>query len=194
MKQSDIRSFFNIEKEQEQEQEQKDIKGLSIVENFITEDEEIKLLTIINGCKWDTTLTRRTQQYGYTYNYTSYNCTKTNPIPESFNFIVDRIFSTFGIIPEQLIINEYLPGQGISKHTDSKIFGNEIFSLSLNSDTTMLFLNDSDNVEKTLKRRSILLMKDDARYLWKHCIQQKHYDNGIKRGKRISMTFRILKK
>lgn len=199
MKQTDIRSFFKSTKEQvpsEPEQEQKNIKGLTIIENFITEDEEKKILLAINSYTWNDTLTRRTQQYGYLYNYNNYNCTKTEPIPDSFNFIVEKIVLNFGIKPEQVIINEYLPGQGISKHTDSNVFGNEIFSLSLNSDTIMEFSNENENekIERILKRRSILLMKDDARHLWKHCIPSRHFDNGIKRNTRISMTFRILKK
>jgi alkylated DNA repair dioxygenase AlkB len=199
MKQTDIRSFFKSTKElvpksePEPSPEKIDIDGLTIVENFISEDEEKKILNIINSYKWDTTLKRRTQQYGYTYDYTSYNCTKTQPIPESFNFIIDKIVSDFGINIEQIIINEYLPGQGISRHTDSKIFGNEVFSLSLNSDTVMEFSSDSTTIERPLKRRSVLMMKDGARYIWKHSIPSRHFDNGIKRNTRISMTFRKLK-
>jgi alkylated DNA repair dioxygenase AlkB len=198
MKQKNIISFFNSTNEQvfklESEPEHKIIKGLTIIENFITEDEEKKLLNIINSYSWNNTLTRRTQQYGYLYDYNNYGCTKTEPIPNSFDFIIEKIVLNFGIKPEQVIINEYIPGQGISKHTDSKIFGNEIFSLSLNSDTIMKFSNDSTTVDRQLKRRSILMIKDDARYLWKHCIPSRHFDNGTKRNTRISMTFRILKK
>ena len=39
----------------------------------------------------------------------------------------------------QLIVNEYTPGQGISAHTDAKIFGDNIITLSLGSHCGFVF-------------------------------------------------------
>lgn len=41
-----------------------------------------------------------------------------------------------------------------------------------------------------LEPRSLLILKDDARYKWKHGITSRKSDNGVKRQKRVSLTFR----
>jgi alkylated DNA repair dioxygenase AlkB len=42
--------------------------------------------------------------------------------------------------PDQLIVNEYIPGQGIGDHVDhTKLFGQEVVSISLLSDVVMTF-------------------------------------------------------
>lgn len=45
------------------------IKGLTIIPNYITEEDEQQLIEIINAQEWDTTIKRATQHYGYYYNY-----------------------------------------------------------------------------------------------------------------------------
>jgi alkylated DNA repair dioxygenase AlkB len=46
---------------------------------------------------------------------------------------------------DQLIINEYMPGQGINKHVDRiDIFENYICSLSLGSDCVMTFAKGNE--------------------------------------------------
>lgn len=41
-----------------------------------------------------------------------------------------------------------------------------------------------------LEPRSLLILKDDARYQWKHGIAAGKSDNGVKRQRRVSLTFR----
>ena len=187
-----IDDYFGIKKVEENIEE-KVIDGLKIINNFITEEEEKYLLDNINKSKWDTRLCRRTQHYGYEYDYKRYDCSKTDKIPEWCDFMINRIKKEFNNIPDQIIINEYVPGQGISPHTDAKIFGEYIFSLSLGSDINMNFTNKTDNIEYKLNTRSLLSMRSDARHIWKHSITQRMSDNGIKRKTRISLTFRSIK-
>ncbi len=171
----------------------KSIDGMKLMQNFITTDEEIELIKHINSCKWDTRLSRRTQHYGYTYDYIHQSCNVADQIPSWCNFLLDRIQNKFDEIPDQIIINEYLPGQGIAPHTDSKIFGDFILSLSLGSDIQMNMSHKENYIDIWLGRRSMLYLKEDSRYLWKHGIIPRKTDDGIKRNTRISLTFRKLK-
>ena len=41
-----------------------------------------------------------------------------------------------------------------------------------------------------LRPASLLILKGDARYKWKHGIAARKSDNGLKRQRRISLTFR----
>jgi alkylated DNA repair dioxygenase AlkB len=170
-----------------------DIDGIKLIRNFITSDEEDRLIKCINSCKWDTRLLRRTQHYGYIYDYVHQSCHQAEPIPEWCYFIIQKIKDSFGEIPDQVIINEYTPGQGIAPHTDSKIFGECIFSLSLGSDIQMNFSNKEKCIDIHLNKRSILCLKGDSRHIWKHSIIPRKTDNGVKRKTRISLTFRKLK-
>ena len=99
--------------------------------------------------------------------------------------------------PDQVIINEYQPGQGITLHTDCvPCFEETIASLSLGSPCVMNFThtNTGENTSHLLEPRSLLLFSGDARYQWKHGIaarkSDKHDGQIIARGRRISLTFR----
>ena len=173
------------------------IEGLTLIENFITKEEEEQLLTYIKQNEWSNALKRRVQHYGYEYNYE--NRDVGNPIeaiPNWTEFLMTRMIEKKIITKpfEQLIINEYTPGQGISKHTDAKIFGNTIVSLSLGSPCNMIFRRSTidANIEINLQPTTLLIMKNDARWKWTHEIPSRKSDNNINRTTRISMTFRYL--
>jgi len=181
------------------------MQGINIIYDFITENTETELLDYINSEQWNKSISRRTQHYGYVYDYTKRNAaTKTTKVPD----IYKELFKDHYVIDEnlQVIINEYLPGQGIANHIDSLIFDSKIMSLSLGSDISMIFTNKSDNKELQLllPRRSLLIIEDEARYKWQHSISKKKIDTNvldvknnklvkINRNKRISITVRKLK-
>jgi alkylated DNA repair dioxygenase AlkB len=178
-----------------------EIPGLLLIEDFITENEEVKLLQRINSSKWNFSLKRRTQHYGYIYDYKSRGLAqKTLPIPDWCEFIGKRLLEK-GYGPfDQCIVNEYTPGQGIAPHIDSTdIFSDTVVSVSLGSDIYMEFSSGCFNSicekkEIPLKRRSAVCLTGDARYKWKHSIAAKKYDiDGVKRETRVSLTFRKIK-
>jgi hypothetical protein len=65
--------------------------GLQTLENFINDQEEALLVNEIESGSWDCKLARRTQQYGYSFNYgirgIDFNA-PTPPIPENMQRIV----------------------------------------------------------------------------------------------------------
>lgn len=214
-------------KDIETEKWQKNILGLSGLcykRNFISEEEENELLQSVYKNEWSSVLKRRVQHFGYKYNYKSRLLGKEDKIgelPDWISPIVEKLQSTphplipnsssfWDKKPDQLIVNEYLPGQGISPHIDSKlIFGDTIISISLGSSVGMEFtppksLEPNSKKVVALERRSALLLFGDARYLWKHSIPARKSDKNlinlnnqknqpccnIQRDRRVSLTLR----
>lgn len=178
-----------------------DVSGLSLTNDFITPEEEQSLLELLDKEPWNTNLSRRTQHYGYEYNYNDKEAKKeAPPIPEYCNYLVERMLEQ-GILkqrPDQMIVNEYKPGQGIAPHIDHvKYFADGIASISLGSDTVMDFIDTTNPSRKkhgVLTRRSVLSMYGPARYKWRHGIAHRTSDPGCgKRGRRVSLTFRKMK-
>lgn len=179
------------------------IAGLEYHENFISFSEQDDLLSIIDEQIWLKDLKRRVQHYGYKYDYRKRNIDRSmriDEIPNWCQFIGQKMINN-GIIdfmPDQVIVNEYLPGQGISKHIDCEpCFNETIISLSLASICIMQFTNKNNLQEIIpilLKPRSLVVLKKDARYNWMHGIKAVKFDNyfgqKIARNRRVSLTFR----
>jgi alkylated DNA repair dioxygenase AlkB len=178
------------------------ITGLSYLPQYISKQEELELIKTIDKQSWLTSLKRRVQHYGFRYDYKAKKITtdlKLGNIPAwLFDYCLklknDHLFDE---IPNQVIVNEYLAGQGIAKHVDCEgCFGNTIASLSLESPYLMDFTHQKTGQKTSLllEPQSLLLMQNDARYLWQHSIANRKTDNYqglvIKRGRRISLTFR----
>lgn len=178
------------------------IKGLKLIEDFIPQDFQEELIDKIDEGKWLNELKRRVQHFGYKYDYRARminNSMKVNDLPEWVSPVVDRMLDEQILIvaPDQMIINEYQPGQGITKHVDCvPCFGGQIVSLSLGSPTVMEFQNlvKNEKIIKVLNPGSLLIMEGESRYNWQHGIPSRKSDliNGkrIKRSRRLSLTFR----
>ncbi len=181
-----------------------DIEGLLYVPEFITLDEERALLESIDQNTWLTDLKRRVQHYGYKYDYKARAVTNDAylaELPEWIEPIAKRLHDQdiFQTAPDQAIVNEYEPGQGISAHVDCvPCFGGTIASLTLGSGAMMKFQNvrDSRNEELYLQGRSLIVLSGAARYEWTHAIPGRKSDivNGFKldRSRRVSLTFRTM--
>ena len=178
------------------------IAGLSYIPNYTDESTEAALLKIIDGQPWMNDLKRRVQHYGWRYDYKARNVTsdlRIGALPDWLQSYAVRLQQggVFAETPDQVIINEYLPGQGISAHIDCvPCFANTIVSLSLGSPCVMDFTHATTGEKQSqlLEPRSLLVLSGDARYVWQHAIAGRKTDryNGqiIQRTRRISLTFR----
>lgn len=167
------------------------IEGLEYIGNFIDKDEENFLIQNIEDGEWSMIGGRKVQQYGYTYDYFKKTLKYASPIPLFLKDLKDRIEKEANFIFDQVIINKYEPGQGISSHIDHPtLFKECIISLSLQSNIDMDFKLNSHCKTLRLRRRSLLVLKSDARWKWQHSIAQRKTDGDKERGTRISITMR----
>lgn len=138
---------------------------------------------------------RRVCHFGFKYNY------KTNrnnhekaedfpPIIYMLKLIADKVSNNIDNKYNSCIINEYLPGQGISAHIDSSEFGENIACFTFGSGIEIEFNNDIEVKKLYLLHNSLYVMTKDARYKYAHQIRPRFSDNGIKRSTRWSITFR----
>jgi alkylated DNA repair dioxygenase AlkB len=172
------------------------ILGLTYIPNFISSEEEKTLISRIDSEPWLSDLKRRVQHYGYKYDYKARTVTNDaylGSLPEWITPISQKL----SFEPQQAIINEYFPGQGISAHVDCvPCFGDTIASLSLNSGAIMQFTKESEKRELYLEPQSLVILSGPARYEWTHAIPARKSDivDGCKveRKRRISLTFRTV--
>ncbi|HWJ25833.1 MAG TPA: alpha-ketoglutarate-dependent dioxygenase AlkB [Flavisolibacter sp.] len=178
------------------------VKGLKYISEFISCKEEQDLLFAINSESWLKDLKRRVQHYGWKYDYKvraiDYSM-YLGELPIWIKPFAEKLYK-LGLTskePDQIIINEYLPGQGIANHVDCEpCFGDTIISISLNSSAIMDFINlkSKEKVEVLLEPRSLVVISGESRHLWSHGIPARKADliGGYKvdRSLRISLTFR----
>ncbi|MFO7565373.1 MAG: alpha-ketoglutarate-dependent dioxygenase AlkB [Enhygromyxa sp.] len=179
------------------------IPGLALVFEFVTAAREHEQLGVIDALPWRRELARRVQHYGWVYDYKRRAVDPSmylGPLPGWAAELAARVAKVgggFATAPDQVIVNEYLPGQGISKHVDCKpCFGPVIASLSLGGATTMVLQRDADKLELRLPPRSLLVLADEARYRWTHMIPARKNDmiagQRVARARRVSLTFRTV--
>jgi alkylated DNA repair dioxygenase AlkB len=172
--------------------------GLVYIENFVSSEYQNELIKFIDNQPWDTSISRRTQHYGYRYNYKDKHAeTKLGEIPKVFHKLICDLKDAFGTEPNQVIINEYHPKQGIAAHIDHvKYFGPVVASVSLLSPVEMEFNIGKEKSNILLEPKSVVILKDEARYKWTHQIRSREYDHirgvAIRRKRRVSVTFRTM--
>jgi alkylated DNA repair dioxygenase AlkB len=178
------------------------IPGLTIAPGFLSETECHVLAAQIDRGDWTLELKRRVQHFGFRYHYASrqVESSPTTAIPPWGEALIRRLRDAHMVSQNfnQIIVNEYLPGQGITPHIDSpSAFGGEIVSLSLGSACVFTFLRESERIDVLLKPGDLVVMRDDARYLWRHEIARRKTDHWsgetIRRGRRVSVTLRTSK-
>lgn len=175
---------------------------MQVKTNFINPQEEDLLIDWIDRQLWSNELSRRVQHYGFQYDYKARRITTAmnlGKLPNELLQLAQKIKNSLQLEEDfdQAIINEYQPGQGISVHVDCvPCFSNCIVSLSLGSGCNMNFIALDGTEKQTifLPENSLLVLKDEHRYQWKHEIKAVKNDtvDGVKtpRKRRISITFR----
>ena len=179
------------------------IQGLQYIENYITEFQHEWLLAEIDKHEWLTDLKRKVQHYGFKYDYKARKVNydmRIGELPEWLKRLSQKLQKD-GHMPEvadQVIVNEYLPRQGISGHIDCEpCFKDTIVSLSLGSSCIMDFTYKYDKAKKIpvwLEPKSLIVLRDEARKEWLHGIAARKCDvwdgHKYERQRRVSLTFR----
>ena len=146
---------------------------------------------------------RRIQHYGFTYNYAARKVDAAcEPIPEWLLPLRDELMNLClkhelvddTYVFNQCIVNDYQPGQGISKHTDTLQYGAVIGCFTLGSGATMTFKKGNATHDVYTEPNSLYVMSGEVRYKWTHEMAARKSDVvgklKVKRGRRISVTFR----
>lgn len=165
------------------------------------------VLDTIDSLDWkslsDSKNSRKVQHYGYLYDYKSGKTkTKTIPIPNEFYPLIDFLKKKCieNDLKEnefnQVIVNNYEPGQGISAHTDVKDYGGVIGCYTIGGGANISFTRENKKYDLYVKTNSLYIMSGESRYKWKHEMSSRKSDmvNGIKikRNRRVSITFRFV--
>ena len=177
------------------------VPGFILHRDFIDTSMEEELMNEIDNQKWVVDYDRRLQYYGYRNEFEKPYDLVAFPVPmpplmkQLSEQIVER--NILVSLPDQVIINEYLPGQGIRPHKDRNYFENQICGINLGSGCIMRFIKGADVVDIEVPRRSLYVMQDEVRYKWKHAIPPRKKDiiDGYiqHRAKRWSITYRKVK-
>ena len=184
------------------------VDGLYYARGFLSPEEQAECVKQVDaaGDKWLNDLRRRVQHYGWRYDYKARAITPDmhiGALPDWLDVIAQKLYhdvklpdggKLFDKPPEQVIVNEYLPGQGIAMHIDHRGFGPTVCTISLLEDWEMDFrLKRNDKQPAMLETGSCVFLTDESRYDWQHGIApRKREKDGAKRGRRISLTFRTV--
>ncbi|EDW63936.1 alpha-ketoglutarate-dependent dioxygenase alkB homolog 6 isoform X1 [Drosophila virilis] len=195
------------------------------IPNFITSDQEQSILSHIERTpkpRWTQLLNRRLVNYG---GVPHPNGMIAEEIPEWLQSYVDKV-NNLGIFESQnanhVLVNEYLPGQGILPHTDGPLFYPIISTISCGAHTVLEFTKRETTGEAAgevlfkllLEPRSLLILKDTLYSDYMHAISEinedtlcdricnynlcentyKIGDHLVRRAPRISLTIRNVPK
>lgn len=190
------------------------------IPNFITSEEEAHILRNVYSVpkpKWTCLSRRRLQDYGGVPH-------EKGMIPEIIPSWLTKYMDKVAQLnvfdhrkPNQVLVNEYLPGQGIMPHFDGPLFFPTIATISCGSHTVLNFVENSEirtkKCQLLLERCSLIVIKDDMYSKYLHSIDEIEADvisegcanllncgkqyivgNRIKRDTRVSITIRNVSK
>ncbi|MFI0968117.1 alpha-ketoglutarate-dependent dioxygenase AlkB [Streptomyces sp. NPDC021080] len=184
------------------------VPGLRYIADWLDPDACREMLARIEAGAWSTELRRRVQHYGHRYDYgrravtgDSRTAATAPPLPpwalqEAVRLAREGVMAQRA---DQVIVNEYEPGQGISAHVDCvPCFGPVVAAISLGSGCVMDFTHPEEGKRTSVRLApgSLCVMTGPARYDWRHGIAARKSDpeggGRVPRGRRVSVTFRTV--
>jgi DNA oxidative demethylase len=134
---------------------------------------------------------RRTQSFGWRYDFDDASFTEAEPIPDWIEPIRARAAAFAGLQPSDFVhvlLARYDPGAGIGWHRDRDVF-NQVVGISLKIPETLRFRQRTANgfrrANLQVAPRSAYLLAGEARRDWEHSIAPGD-------ALRFSITFRAL--
>ena len=176
------------------------IAGLKYVPDYLDQHTHDRLLTEVDQHPWRMSVDHNVQVYGYSYNHPRREAVPIGELPPWATSLALRLQHDGHIerIPHQLVVNDYPPGVGIFEHQDQEVFGETVISVSLGSTCAMRFTRTEpdDAQDVLLEPKSLLVLKGEARSIWKHGIPARTSDildgREYVRSRRVSLTFRAI--
>jgi len=176
------------------------IAGLQYVPEYLDRETHDRLLTAVDLQPWQTSNDHGVQVYGYHYNHKRRAAYRIGELPSWVRDLAVRLWRDGFLpsVPNQLVANDYRPGEGIFAHVDQAVFGDTIVSVSLSSTCVMQFSHSEGGrtEERLLEPRSVLVLSGEARWAWKHEIPARTADRWQNqerpRSRRVSLTFRVI--
>jgi alkylated DNA repair dioxygenase AlkB len=175
--------------------------GFNYYPDFLTHEEESVLIDAIKKTELHTLIfqgfeaKRKTASFGYDYNFDKRTISKGHPVPSEFFPLIKKVADKLLINHEafaELLLTEYPVGSVINWHRDAPPF-DMIAGISLNADCIFRLRPHekakqlrSSIISVPVLRRSLYVMKDEARSDWQHSITP------VKKL-RYSITLRTLK-
>lgn len=181
-----------------------EVPGLVHVPRWLDPHAQSALLASVDACGWSDALRRRVQHHGWRYDYRARRVLagdRIGPLPDWLAPVAGRLAAEgrFERRPDQAIVNEYEPGQGIAAHVDCEpCFGGTIASVSLAAPATMELreIGGAGRHAVDLWPGDLLVLWGAARHGWTHAIPARRTDRvgGVRRprGRRVSVTFRTV--
>ena len=181
--------------------------GVIYEPGFMEQDACARLLANIDAqtAQWRDDLQRRVQHYGWRYDYKARAVTedmRLGPLPAFIAPVAERLGDGgwFDRTPDQVIVNEYEPGQGIASHADRDCFGPAVATLSLGDRWPMQFTpprgEHGEELELFLDIGSLMIFTGASRDRWRHGIRPRRSDRDARgkrdRRRRVSVTFRTV--
>lgn len=174
------------------------IPGLRYLPGYLDAPVHDRLLAAADQESWFAAGGRRMQIYGWTYDGGARRMVRSHALPGWARTLAARLHRD-GVTPfvaDQLIVNEYQPGQGIRPHVDLACFDDTIVSLSLGSSCVVGFssIESGATTDVFVGPASALVLSGEARLRWRHYIPPRAEDRWegalVPRRRRVSLTFR----
>lgn len=173
------------------------LAGLDYREEFLTRDEEVALIGQFEALDlspfrfhgW--TGNRKTQSFGWRYDFDDASFSPTEPIPNWLQPLRSQAAALAEVAPDDIVhvlAARYDPGAGIGWHKDRSVF-EKVVGVSLGSPAVLRFRQrDGSNFKRfslPVEPRSAYLLSGEARHEWEHRIVPGE-------ELRFSITFRTL--
>ena len=158
------------------------LAGVEYRPDFISRDEEAALIAQLNAMDlapfrfqgW--TGNRKTQSFGWRYDFDDASFSLTEPIPEWLEPLRDKAAAFAGVAPDEIahaLLARYDPGAGIGWHKDRSVF-DRVVGVSLYSPATLRLRQRTgsgfNRFSLRVEPRSAYLLSDEARHQWEHSI------------------------
>jgi alkylated DNA repair dioxygenase AlkB len=173
------------------------IAGLRYEESIISEAEELALRSRLEALDLSPFRfhgfigNRRTQSFGWRYDFEDASFTPSEPIPGWLQPLRERAAAFAGLRADEFVhvlLARYDPGAGIGWHRDRDVF-DQVVGISLGSPATLRFRRRTPSGFKranlAVAPRSAYLLSGEARHEWEHRITPGE-------ALRFSITFRTL--